>query len=83
MGQKNFWSVKWAEKQFLASIYEKNNEIKYSVSTGAWNIEINFYLDVKLCIYSNKNININRFQTFENSFKLSLNMDLKFQYAIL
>ena len=46
-------------------------------------METNFHLDVKFCVQPNKTVHINRFQTFENSFKLSLNMDLNLQYAIM
>ena len=83
MELKIFWNVKWAERQFLISIYEQNNEMKYSVSIATWSLETNFHLDIKCCMEPNKTININRFQIFESSFKLSLNMDLKIQYGIM
>ena len=46
-------------------------------------METNFLFDIKFCIQPDKTILINRFQLSENNFKLSLNMDLKLQYAIM
>ena len=45
-------------------------------------METMFHLDIKFCTEANETMYINRFQIFENSFKLSLSMDLKLQYPI-